>query len=85
MGSQGLQCRGGSAGRWEVDGFSPELRVHADLASVRWLVLPALLESGEKFYAAMRGKTKQPAGHHGQRATGGVRQKRLKLKARDPW
>ena len=67
------------------DGFSPDLRVHADLSSVKWLVLPALLESGEKFYASMRGKTKKPAGHPGQRAAGGLRPKRLKLKARDPW
>ena len=67
------------------DGFAPELRVHADFASVRWLVLPAPLEYGEKLYAFMRGKTKELAGHSGQRAAGGLRPKRLKLKARDPW
>ena len=83
----------------DFGGFTPSLRVAADLADVRFLVLHDLLEAGQAWHddAAERGRAgrgsgaKRPGGEgvaHAQpgRFVLGVRgPKRQKLREREPW
>ena len=63
-----------------VDGFDPRLRVGTDLASVKWMVLPALLEAGGAFYKSLGKRPLVEPGGKPAKALAGQR-----LRDREPW
>ena len=64
--------------------FAPEMRAHAAMRQVRWLVLEDLLTSGSRFYKQMQAK-KAARATGKQRAKEQPAPKRQELRDRDPW
>ena len=63
-----------------VDGFDPQLRVGTDLASVKWMVLPALLEAVGAFYKSLGKRQLVAPDGKPAKALAGQR-----LRDREPW
>ena len=69
----------------DTRGFDPELRVHADVRQLKWLVLNRLMEAGAAFHRlsaghlgkGSRGMVQKQAAHHVKR--------RKALREREPW
>ena len=65
-------------------GFNPELRVHAEMRHVRWLVLGRLMQTGIAFHnEARRRLTKRGRGSSDKQATRFAK-RRLALREREP-
>ena len=67
-------------------GFAPELRVKANLAQVRWLVLDRMLAAGKTFQEeSARIKARARGGSTRRRGGGGVPVQKKALREREPW
>ena len=66
-------------------GFNPELRVHAEMRHIKWLVLGRLMKTGIAFYnEARRHLIKRGRGTSEKQATRFAK-RRLALREREPW
>jgi len=65
-------------------GFAAERRVVIELPKVKWLVLPAMLECGAKFFEEVQ-QIKSARGHPGAVVQKKKRKREEALRVRDPW